>query len=59
MQWHTQNFIERMEIALVKEAYYDSEALITIDDNDPMNVRLDISADGVPRVRSRFIFKKR
>lgn len=59
MQWHAQNFIKRMEIAFVKEAYYDSEALVTIDDNDPMNVRLDINADGITRVRSRFIFKKR
>jgi hypothetical protein len=48
-----------MEIAFVKEAYYDSEAIIAIDDNDPMNVRLDINADGITRARSRFIFQKR
>ena len=59
MQWHAANFIKRMEIAFVKEAYYDSEAQILIDDTDPMNVRLDINADGTTRVRSRFIFQKR
>ncbi len=59
MQWHAKNFIQRMEIAFVKEAYYDSEANIDIDDTDPMNVRLDINADGTTRARSRFIFQNR
>ena len=59
MQHYNDYFIHRMEIAFVKETYYDSEALIAIDDNDPMNVRLDISTNGTTRVRSRFIFQKR
>jgi len=59
MQWHAQNFIERMEIAFVKESYYDTDAIINIDDSNPMNVRLDIDADDVTRVRSRFIFQVR
>ncbi|MBQ2164984.1 MAG: acyl-[Muribaculaceae bacterium] len=59
MQHYNDNFIHRMEIAFVKEAYYDSEAQILIDDNDPMNVRLDINADDATRVRSRFIFQER
>lgn len=59
MQHHADNMVKRLELAFVKEAYYDSNAEIAIDDNDPMNVRLDINADGITRVRSRFIFSPR
>ena len=59
MQHHADNMVKRLELAFVKEAYYDSNAEIAIDDSDPMNVRLDINADGITRVRSRFIFSPR
>ena len=59
MQHHANNMVKRMELAFVKEAYYDSIAEIAINDSDPFDVRLDINADGITRVRSRFIFSPR
>ena len=59
MQHHADNMVKRMELAFVKEAYYDSDAEIAINDNNPFDVRLDINADGITRVRSRFIFSPR
>lgn len=59
MQQFKENFVKRLELAFVKEAYYDSEAQITIDESNPSNVRLDINADDITRVRTRLIFQKR
>ena len=59
MQHHANNMVKRMELAFVKEAYYDSIAEIAINDSDPFDVRLDINADGITRVRSHFIFSPR
>ena len=59
LQHHRDNFVGRMEIAFVKETYYNEDALIVIDDSDPLNVRLDINVDDITRVRSRLIFQKR
>ncbi|MBR6490165.1 MAG: acyl-[Muribaculaceae bacterium] len=59
MQHHANNMVKRLELAFVKETYYDSNAEITINDSNPFDVRLDINADGITRVRSRFIFSPR
>jgi len=59
MEQYDDNFINRMEIAFVKEAYYNEEATIKINDSDPLDVRLDIETDAITRVKSRFIFKSR
>lgn len=59
MHHHASNMVKRLELAFVKEAYYDSTAEIIINDSDPCDVRLDINADGITRVRSRFIFQNR
>lgn len=59
MQHYNNNFISRMEIAFVKEAYYNDQAVILIDESDATNVRLDINVNGITRVRSRLIFQSR
>ena len=59
MQQYKENIIQRLELAFVKESYYDTQAMIAIDESDPDNVRLDINVDDITRVRSRLIFQKR
>ena len=59
MQQYKENIIQRLELAFVKESYYDTQAMIAIDESDPTNVRLDINVDDITRVRSRLIFQKR
>lgn len=59
MQQYKENIIQRLELAFVKESYYDTQAMIAIDESDPTNVRLDINVGDITRVRSRLIFQKR
>lgn len=59
LQVYSEHYIHRLELAFVKESYYDTTASIAIDDNDLSNIRLDINVDDITRVKSRVSFQKR
>ena len=59
MDCYDHYFIRRMEISFIKETRYGESAQFVIDDTDPMDSRLSITADGADHVRARFLWQPR
>ena len=59
MECYDHYFIRRMEISFIKETRYGESAQFVIDDTDPMDSRLSITADGADHVRARFLWQPR
>ena len=59
MDCYDHYFIRRMEISFIKETRYGESAQFVIDDTDPMDSRLSITANGTDHVRARFLWHPR
>ena len=59
MDCYDNYLIHRMEISFIKETRYGETCQIVIDDTDPMDSRMSITADGTDHVRARFHWKER
>ena len=59
MDCYDNYFISRMEISFIKETRYGETAQFVVDDTDPMDSHLSITAAGSDHVRARFQWKPR
>ena len=59
MDCYDNYLIHRMEISFIKETRYGETCQIVIDDTDPMDSRMSITADGTDHVRARFHWQER
>lgn len=59
MEKFDNEFVQRLEIAFLKETLFGTTAQINLDDTDPMDCKLSIDVDGTSHVRSRITFSRR
>ena len=59
MDCYDNYLIHRMEISFIKETRYGETCQFVIDDTDPMDSRMSITADGTDHVRARFHWQER
>lgn len=58
LDFHDTHRVSRMEIAYMKETYYNEEVEIRVKDNEDDSIA-ELLSDGVPLCRARFEFEKR